>query len=217
MAYRDQSLPVNAGGTGNASLTAYSLICGGTTTTGALQEIAPVATGKVLVSGGTSALPLFTSNPTVGLLTIDTGITSVIDTAPLSGYIGYEIVSTVASGSAVTLTSTATPYNVTSISVAAGVYDVSAMVGFQSNTATSITQCVSAIGQTTASLSGTLVGNNRVDSTNIPNSTSDCVFSIPSWRFVTTSTVTLYLVAQGQWSGGTSMAAYGTIRAHKVT
>lgn len=56
---------VAGGGTGLTSAAAYSLICGGTTTTGSFQTVADVATGSVLVSGGTAALPAFSATPTV--------------------------------------------------------------------------------------------------------------------------------------------------------
>src|SRR5271169_5317141 len=50
---------VAGGGTGNTSQAAFSLVCGGTTTTGAFQAVSDVATGSVLISGGTGALPSF--------------------------------------------------------------------------------------------------------------------------------------------------------------
>lgn len=50
------------GGTGRSSHTAYAVICGGTTTTGAQQSIASVGTsGQVLMSNGAGALPTFQS------------------------------------------------------------------------------------------------------------------------------------------------------------
>jgi hypothetical protein len=58
-------LPVAGGGTGNSSQLAYSLICGGTTSTGAFQAVADVAVGSILISGGTSALPSFSAYPQV--------------------------------------------------------------------------------------------------------------------------------------------------------
>lgn len=49
---------VPAGGTGLTSATPYAVLCGGTTTTGALQYIASVGTaGQVLTSNGAGALP----------------------------------------------------------------------------------------------------------------------------------------------------------------
>jgi hypothetical protein len=48
------------GGTGVSSLTAYAVMCGGTTSTGAVQSIASVGTsGHVLTSNGAGALPTF--------------------------------------------------------------------------------------------------------------------------------------------------------------
>jgi hypothetical protein len=51
---------VAGGGTGLASTTAYAVLCGGTSTTAALQPIASVGTsGQVLTSNGAGTLPTF--------------------------------------------------------------------------------------------------------------------------------------------------------------
>lgn len=53
-------VPVADGGTGRATATAYAVLCGGTTSTGAHQSIASVGTsGQVLTSNGAGALPTF--------------------------------------------------------------------------------------------------------------------------------------------------------------
>jgi hypothetical protein len=53
-------LAVSRGGTGAASQTAYAVLCGGTTSTGAYQSVASVGTaGQVLTSNGAGALPSF--------------------------------------------------------------------------------------------------------------------------------------------------------------
>lgn len=53
-------LPVAGGGTGVASTTAYAVLCGGTSSTAALQSIAGLGTaGQVLTSNGAGALPTF--------------------------------------------------------------------------------------------------------------------------------------------------------------
>lgn len=53
-------VPVADGGTGLSATTVYAVLCGGTTTTGALQSIASVGTaGQVLTSNGAGALPTF--------------------------------------------------------------------------------------------------------------------------------------------------------------
>lgn len=52
--------PVANGGSGRGTHVAYSVICGGTTTTGAQQSVASVGTaGQALVSQGPGALPQF--------------------------------------------------------------------------------------------------------------------------------------------------------------
>ena len=54
------TLPVANGGTGAVSQTAYAVLAGGTTSTGAYQSIASVGTaGQVLTSNGAGALPTF--------------------------------------------------------------------------------------------------------------------------------------------------------------
>lgn len=56
-------LTVGGGGTGVTSNTAYAVLCGGTTSTGAIQSIAGVGTsGQVLTSNGAGALPTFQTN-----------------------------------------------------------------------------------------------------------------------------------------------------------
>jgi hypothetical protein len=53
-------LKITRGGTGIASATAYAVLCGGTTTTGAFQSVASVGTaGQILTSNGAGALPTF--------------------------------------------------------------------------------------------------------------------------------------------------------------
>ncbi len=66
-------LTVKQGGTGVSSQAAYSLVAGGTTTTGAFQAISPVATGQVLTSAGTGALPAFSASPSVTSITLSSG------------------------------------------------------------------------------------------------------------------------------------------------
>jgi hypothetical protein len=57
-------LTVVQGGTGDSSLTAYAVVCGGTTNTSAIQSIASVgASGQILTSNGASALPTFQAAP----------------------------------------------------------------------------------------------------------------------------------------------------------
>lgn len=56
------------GGTGDVSFTAYSVLCGGTTSTGVLQNVSGVGTsGQVLKSNGASALPTWQAGPVASL------------------------------------------------------------------------------------------------------------------------------------------------------
>lgn len=69
-------IAVADGGTGNSSQTAYSLVCGGTTTTGAFQAVGPNAsTNALLYSTGASSLPSFstTGTPYVSGISFDSG------------------------------------------------------------------------------------------------------------------------------------------------
>lgn len=76
------------GGSGDTSHTAYAVLCGGTTSTGAVQSIASVGTsGQVLTSNGAAALPTFqAASGGSGITTIDgnsgsvTGATVTITT-----------------------------------------------------------------------------------------------------------------------------------------
>lgn len=54
-------LLVAGGGTGLASLTTYTLLAGGTTSTGNMQQVSAGTTGQLLQSNGSSALPSFTT------------------------------------------------------------------------------------------------------------------------------------------------------------
>jgi hypothetical protein len=83
--WNGSTLGVAYGGTGNSSATAYAVLCGGTTSTGAYQSIASVGTsGQLLTSNGAGALPSFqtytgtSSITTVGTVTSGTWNGSLI-------------------------------------------------------------------------------------------------------------------------------------------
>jgi len=74
-------LPVPSGGTGRATATAYAVICGGTTATGALQSIASVGTtGQVLTSNGVGALPTMQASFVAGMIILWSGSVLAIPT-----------------------------------------------------------------------------------------------------------------------------------------
>lgn len=78
MAYKPKLLTVPEGGTGVASTTAYTPICGGTTSTGNLQSVASLETsGYVLKSNGAGALPTFQAQASgLGYVFTSIGLTS---------------------------------------------------------------------------------------------------------------------------------------------
>ncbi len=75
---------VAGGGTGDTSFTAYSVICGGTTSTGALQNVSGLGTsGYVLTSNGAGALPTWQNAGDNALsITMDAGTSPI---SPSSG------------------------------------------------------------------------------------------------------------------------------------
>ncbi len=58
------TVTVAKGGTGNTTFTAYSIICAGTTSTGAFQNVVGLgSTGQALISNGSAALPSWQTLP----------------------------------------------------------------------------------------------------------------------------------------------------------
>lgn len=88
-------VPVAKGGQGNASLTAYAPICGGTTTTGAVQSIASVGAAKqVLTSNGAGMLPTMQAQDFVllGSDSISSSTASVEFTDLSADYFAYKFI-----------------------------------------------------------------------------------------------------------------------------
>ena len=88
------TLPVANGGTGDASFTAYAVICGGTTSTGALQNVSGVGTaGQILTSNGAGALPSWSSVTPAGVSSIN-GTSNQISASAMTGAVTLSIPST---------------------------------------------------------------------------------------------------------------------------
>ncbi len=62
--WNGNAITVGYGGTGLTSTTAYGVICGGTTSTAALQNVGTGTAGQILTSNGASALPSWQAIPT---------------------------------------------------------------------------------------------------------------------------------------------------------
>ena len=74
-------LPVANGGTGKATLSTYRVLAGGTTATGALQQVGAGTSGNPLLSNGASALPSF------GAMTVTDCISGIIQYPEAQDYI----------------------------------------------------------------------------------------------------------------------------------
>lgn len=90
---------VSQGGTGNASLTAYAVVTGGTTSTGALQSVSGVGTsGQILISAGASALPAWGTAPAGSWILLNTQTASnsasltFTSTYITSTYVSYVVI-----------------------------------------------------------------------------------------------------------------------------
>lgn len=134
--------------------------------------------------------------------------------------LGTLVTSSVPSGSAVSLT-TATPANVTSITLTPGDWDISGVLDFNPAATTSVTNMTASVSLTSATLSGQTGGSGLgTDPTMIWNQAASvpagvCGLEVPAVRLSITKTTTVYLVAQATFTVST-MSAYGTIRANRV-
>lgn len=134
-------------------------------------------------------------------------------TAPAAGMIGEQIRSAIGTGSAVSLT-TGTGTNVTSISLTAGIWDVSGIVMFGGGAITGTIYQASI--STTSATNGTK-GDNFVEGTAAwsPTAAANTTLTIPSFRLSLAATTTVYLVTAAAFTVGT-VVAYGRISATRV-
>jgi hypothetical protein len=135
-----------------------------------------------------------------------------------AGSVGQIIRSTIPVGSAVTLT-TATPANVTSMSVTAGDWDVFASVDFNPAATTSITQLIESISLTSATLAtqpgGAGLGPDPNDTwSQVAAANNGLINMYSQTTLLISATTTVYLVAQATFTVA-GMTAYGTLTARR--
>lgn len=88
---------VAQGGTGDVSVTAYAVLCGGTTSTGAVQSVSGVGTAnQVLTSNGASALPTWQTAATgawflIRTATASTSANLTFTSSDITGYTKYAV------------------------------------------------------------------------------------------------------------------------------
>jgi hypothetical protein len=137
-----------------------------------------------------------------------------------AGFVGEVTTATVPAGSAVALT-TATSANVTSISLTAGDWDVSAQVTHNAAATTNITLLQIAISATTATLStqagGSGIGTDPLaiwrQAAGVPAGT--LTTKVGPVRVSLSATTTIFLVVNDTFTVST-MSVYGTLRARRV-
>jgi hypothetical protein len=161
----------------------------GGTTTAAISV--PITSGPITLGGGLK-----------GTITNDNAASTVI---------GEHTSSLIASGSAVSLT-TATPANVTSISLTAGDWDVRGNCNYNDSAAT-VTGTVGGLSSTSATLPTD--GTEIYSGVQLVTASALDSVSLPSKRFSLSGTTTVYLVCQQTFSIGTA-SAFGSISARRV-
>ena len=133
-----------------------------------------------------------------------------------AGYVGEYISASVAVGSAVSLT-TATPANITSISLTAGDWDVTGVIYFNTTSTTSITifgACLTATSATFSLSAGAFVRTVQpaeVPLTGSPSFTSQ----VGPYRISLASTTTIYLVSTQEFTAST-LTGWGLLSARRV-
>jgi hypothetical protein len=129
-----------------------------------------------------------------------------------AGVVGEIIESLVPAGSAVSLT-TATPANVTSISLTAGDWDVWANVGF--NPSGNSQRILSTINTTSGTIPTVPNNGAYADSRSSFSASAGQVQATGMRRYSLAATTTVYLIAYTEFTTGT-MAAYGYLGARRV-
>lgn len=179
--------------------------------------------GRLQFGGTSSSYPALKRSSTTlqARLADDSGYTQLISKGTatnddaVAGNIGEIIESTVLVGSAVSLT-TATPADVTSISLTAGDWDVWGNIWYTPGATTSITIHQGAVNTTSATLPtapGAGANYKVVEAATVPNA----IFGefVGQRRLSLSGTTTVYLVTQATFTVST-LAAYGYIGARRV-
>jgi hypothetical protein len=174
--------------------------------TNALTGAGTITYSPVVFFGSSSGFNTTTQTP---ILTGPGGMKGLVTGTPGAGFMGEQIRSAIASGSAVTLTS-ATGANITSISLTAGIWDVTGVVMFKG--VVTGTASGASIG-TTSATTGTQ-GDNYVTTPTV-STALDLGVVVPPYRISLTSTTTVYLVGIAIFTVGTQ-TAYGRISATRV-
>jgi hypothetical protein len=128
--------------------------------------------------------------------------------APPAGFIGEQIRSYQSSPQSI---SNNTNLNITSISLTAGIWDVTGLISFN-GTITGVAFSAS-ISTTSATLGSE--GDNYVSTPTPPTASVGITLTVPNYRLTLSATTTVYLVARGAYSVG-SLTGIGRISGTRV-
>ncbi len=131
---------------------------------------------------------------------------------PSAGFIGERISSYIPAGSLVTVNS-ATFTNITSISLSAGVWDITGIIEFANGPITGVAYSAN-LSTTTAS--GGVSGDSSTSTPLSPTASSEVSLTVPNWRQTFSATTTnVFLVASSIYTVGT-LKCYGRLSAVRV-
>ena len=215
----------------NASL--YGVLTGSNLLTPAGLGMSAPAANTMTVKSGTTGAATFDSG-TTGAVNVGTGanaktvsvgstvsgskvnVAGEIDgVAAGAGYIGQAISSIVPVGSAVSLT-TATPANMTSISLTAGDWDVEGSVNFVGNLTSINVGALHEVGFSATTATLPMDGSEiYVNPPVVVTSSANFGTAVQRKIYNVSTTTTVYLVAEGTFTAGTEKV-YGTMTARRV-
>jgi hypothetical protein len=186
------ALPVASGGTGATTQTAYSVLCGGTTSTGAYQSVVSVGTtGQVLTSNGAGALPTFASAAS-GTVTSVSWTGGIVSVATATSTPAFTIAGT---SGGIPYFSSGTTW-ASSAALAASALVIGGGAGAAPSTTTTGTGVITALGIAVNSGAGGLVTNTGTATLTNKTLTTPIISSISNTGTLTLPTSTDTLVGR---------------------
>ncbi len=217
---------VTTAGTGSSNIVSFYLASGSASSVSIGSGTTVVITSGTVVSSNTNAITgagtinyngisFSSTSSTINTTTqsMSGTLSGSKNTAPTAGMLGEQIRSFIPFSSQITLSSSIAQ-NITSISLTAGVWDVSCLAFFIYTGLSTYT--LLGISTTTGTLPGNgAIGDNEAEWQFPSGSVSALSLSIPSYRMVLSATTTVYLVAFGTFTTGAGNA-YGRISATRA-
>lgn len=194
---------VSSGGVGLAGGGGGVTVNGAMTYGGVTLNATTTGTGN-LVAG---TAPTLTSLNSVGVTNGSNAAT---------GSVGEYLSTVVTSGSPVSMTTSGTVYNIASLALTAGDWDIRAMASLLPANTTSVTQLFASISTTSATLN-TVPGqiSGYFSNATVFNGSTIITQSIPDYRISITTPTTYYLVMQSTFTVSTC-SGYGIISARRI-